>query len=275
MLKRHNILLSIDSTMMSPYLMRPLQLGADIVVHSATKFFGGHADAMGGFVCVSDESLAQKIAFFQNAEGTALAPFDCWLFLRGIKTMGLRVERSQSNAIQIAQILAKHEQVSGVYFAGLKKDNDPSYDIHKAQAEGPGCVISFTTGSLQLSKRFIDACRIFKLTVSFGSCNSLCEMPCTMSHASVDADKRTLPEDLVRLSVGIEDVRDLIEDIEQAFEMALSDIPDIKAYYKGEGYYDTSEKLEFDSQFEDLPKVPNAPPTRVICPSPSPSHSKL
>ena len=242
LLRARGVLLSIDSTMMSPCLMKPLVLGADIVVHSATKFFGGHADAMGGFVVVNTPELAKRVAFVQNAEGTALAPFDCWLFLRGIKTMVLRVERAQANARRLAAFLDAHtEWCTRVYYAGLPNAADGrgsaagkrALAVHAAQCDGTGSVLSFTTGSVRLSRRFCDACRIFKITVSFGSCNSLCEMPCMMSHASIDADKRTLPEDLVRLSVGVEDADDLEADLAQAFEMALSDVVDVKGFYRG------------------------------------------
>ena len=194
-LRDRGVLLSIDSTMMSPILQRPLALGADIVVHSATKFFGGHSDVMGGLVCLKTEELAKRIAFFQNAEGTGLEPFACWLFIRGIKTLALRVEKGQANARLVAQYLAGHPLVTKLRYAGLVPDPadvqaTKEYRIHCSQASGPGCVMSFTTGSAALSRRFIDALRIFKLTVSFGSVNSLCEMPCLLSHASIPAAER-------------------------------------------------------------------------------------
>merc|ERR1712166_1153148 len=193
---------------MTPYLLQPLKLGADIVVHSATKFFGGHADTMGGFVVVNTTELANQLSFNQNACGTALAPFDCWLFLRGIKTMHLRVNAQQADARRVAAMLSQHPSVTQVFYLG-QPTQDPKRElerkVHEAQAQGPGSVLSFATGSVQLSQRFCDACRIFKLTVSFGSVNSLCEMVCQMSHASIDEELRTLPPDLVRLAVGIED----------------------------------------------------------------------
>eukprot|EP00040_Diaphanoeca_grandis_P020380 m.108385 g.108385 ORF g.108385 m.108385 type:complete len:456 (+) comp27871_c1_seq1:100-1467(+) len=250
MLKSHNILLSVDATMMSPYLMKPLEMGANIVIHSATKFFGGHADCMGGFVVVNDVVLANQIAFYQNAEGTALSPFDCWLFLRGVKTMAIRIEKAQENAIQVARWLDAHGSVTKVYYAGL--ETHEGYALHKSQSLGPGVVMSFTTGNLKLSQRFIDACRIFKLTVSFGSVNSLCEMPCTMSHASVPAKMKTLPDDLVRLSIGIEDVADLLDDLAQAFRLAESNVSDIVKFKE-------AEKMLFDSHFEERPVVPELP----------------
>jgi cystathionine beta-lyase len=220
------VLLSIDSTMMSPILQRPLYLGADIVVHSATKFFGGHSDVMGGLVCLRDEELSKRIAFFQNAEGSGMEPFSCWLFLRGIKTLALRVERAQANAQLVAEYLSHQAAAKQLFYPGIKPKDLSSragrdYAIHFSQASGAGCVMSFTTGSVAVSRRLIDALRIFKLTVSFGSVNSLCEMPCVMSHASIPADKRRLPDDLIRLSIGIEEPEDLIADIAQAFELAI------------------------------------------------------
>lgn len=234
LLKPYDVLLSVDNTMMSPHLQVPLNHGAHIVVHSMTKFFGGHSDTMGGIVCVSNEELAQKIAFFQNAEGSGLGPFDCWLFLRGIKTLAIRVERAQENAQRIAAFLKRQSLVKDIYYAGLEPDQEQmrkhdqasrDYKIHMGQAKGGGSLMSFTTGSVEISRRIIDSLRLFKLTVSFGSCNSLCEMPSTLSHASIPAHLRTIPDDLIRLSVGIEDVNDLLEDLAQALTLAASTCP--------------------------------------------------
>lgn len=241
---QHNVLVSVDSTMMPPVICKPLTLGVDIVIHSATKFFSGHADCTGGFVCVRDPELLHRVAFLQNAEGTALAPFECFLFLRGIKTMFLRVERAQENAQRVATFLLSHPKISQLFFPGKGGCDAKSLTIHNSQCRGPGCVMSFTTGSVEFSRRFVNACRIFKTTVSFGSVNSLGEMPCTMSHASIPAETRTLPEDLVRLSIGIEDVEDLIADLDQAIKVAAEE----KQPVADDGY---------DSRFEDLPVVPN------------------
>jgi len=230
-LKSKGIILSVDSTMMTPLLQQPINHGADVVVHSMTKFFGGHSDTMGGIVCVANETLARKIAFFQNAEGTGLGPFDCWLFLRGIKTLAVRVQQAQSNAQDIAHFLLRHPIVKNVYYAGLEPNRDEmvrnsqlaqDHKTHMGQAKGGGSVISFTTGNVELSRMVIDNLRLFKLTVSFGSCNSLCEMPATLSHASIPAHERTLPDDLIRLSVGIEDSNDLLEDLQRAFTAAMN-----------------------------------------------------
>mmetsp|Transcript_5375 Transcript_5375/g.9663 ORF Transcript_5375/g.9663 Transcript_5375/m.9663 type:complete len:608 (-) Transcript_5375:134-1957(-) len=230
-LHEYGVLLCVDSTMMTPYLQKPLNHGADVVVHSLTKFFGGTSDVSGGITCVANEELAQRIAFFQNAEGSPLAPFDCWLFLRGIKTLAIRVERAQENAAHIAAFLNRHPLVKELYYAGLEPSREAmrshsqsarDFKVHMSQARGGGSLISFTTGSVSLSRRIIDSLRLFKLTVSFGSCNSLCEMPSTLSHASIPAAERTLPDDLVRISIGIEDANDLLEDLQQAFALAAS-----------------------------------------------------
>jgi len=240
------VLLCVDSTMMPPVICQPLLLGVDIVVHSATKFFSGHADCTGGLVCVRDSELAHRVAFLQNAEGTALAPFECFLFLRGIKTMHLRVEKAQENAEKVANFLLSDPRVKTVLFPGRGGCDAKSLAIHMAQACGQGSMISLTTGSVEFSRRFCDSCKIFKTTVSFGSVNSLIEMPCTMSHASIPSEKRTLPEDLVRLSIGIEDARDLLADISQALDAAE------QAPHKTE-----LETRGYDSIFEDLPLVPD------------------
>mmetsp|Transcript_44973 Transcript_44973/g.104011 ORF Transcript_44973/g.104011 Transcript_44973/m.104011 type:complete len:620 (-) Transcript_44973:101-1960(-) len=242
---QHGVLVCVDSTMMPPVICKPLTLGVDITVHSATKFFSGHADCTGGLVCVRDPSLAHRIAFLQNAEGTALAPFECFLFLRGIKTMHLRVKQAQESAEKVGAFLLQHPQVKQVFFPGHGGCSPESLRTHRSQSSGQGSMISLTTGCVDFSRRFLEACRIFKMTVSFGSVNSLCEMPCTMSHASIPAEKRTLPSDLVRLSIGIEDVRDLIADLRQAFEVATSGRKEL-----GGG---------FDSMFEELPPLPKVP----------------
>eukprot|EP00413_Alexandrium_margalefii_P007454 CAMPEP_0204531690 /NCGR_PEP_ID=MMETSP0661-20131031/11303_1 /ASSEMBLY_ACC=CAM_ASM_000606 /TAXON_ID=109239 /ORGANISM="Alexandrium margalefi, Strain AMGDE01CS-322" /LENGTH=618 /DNA_ID=CAMNT_0051537859 /DNA_START=26 /DNA_END=1882 /DNA_ORIENTATION=- len=242
---RHDVLLSVDSTMMPPVICKPLTLGVDITVHSATKFFSGHADCTGGLVCVRDPGLAHRVAFLQNAEGTALAPFECFLFLRGIKTMHLRVQRAQQSAAKIGQFLLQHPKIKQVFFPGRGGCSAESLKIHRSQCRGQGSMISLTTGDVEFSRRFLEACRIFKMTVSFGSVNSLCEMPCTMSHASIPAEKRTLPDDLVRLSIGIEDADDLIADLGHALEVASSGRKDLAS--------------SFDSVFEELPPLPTIP----------------
>ncbi|OQR86929.1 cystathionine beta-lyase [Achlya hypogyna] len=212
-------LLSVDNTMMSPILQNPLVLGADICMHSATKFVCGHSDTMSGIVIAKDPELCREIYFVQNAEGTGLAPMDCWLLLRGIKTMGLRVLTAQDNAMCVASYLNAHPAVTQVFYAGLPTAKDR--DIHVAQARGAGSVITFCTGSLALSQHVVSTTKLFKITVSFGSVNSLISLPGVMSHASIPEEvrkARSFPEDLVRLSIGIEDVQDLINDLQRAFQ---------------------------------------------------------
>jgi cysteine-S-conjugate beta-lyase len=224
-------LLSIDNTMMSPIFCRPLQLGADIVIHSATKFMAGHADTMAGVVAVRDmmlspekdgdepKSLAQTIYFHQNAEGTGLAPFDCWLVLRGIRTMHIRILQQQNNAFTVASFLKTHPKIASVIYCGFPDHVD--YDIHQQQASGYGCVVCFTTGSFELSKHIVTVTKLFKITVSFGSVSSVISVPGQMSHASIPPEVRSVrdfPEDLVRMSIGIESPNDLIADLQQAID---------------------------------------------------------
>ncbi|ESR55304.1 hypothetical protein CICLE_v10020055mg [Citrus x clementina] len=213
----HGALLLVDNSIMSPVLSRPLELGADIVMHSATKFIAGHSDVMAGVLAVKGERLAKELYFLQNAEGSGLAPFDCWICLRGVKTMALRVEKQQDNAQKIAEFLASHPRVKKVNYAGLPEH--PGHELHYSQAKGAGSVLSFLTGSLALSKHVVETTKYFSITVSFGSVKSLISMPCFMSHASIPVEVRQargLTEDLVRISVGIEDVNDLISDLDKA-----------------------------------------------------------
>ncbi|CAK9184031.1 unnamed protein product [Ilex paraguariensis] len=212
-------LVLVDNSIMSPVLSQPLELGADIVMHSATKFIAGHSDVMAGVLAVKGERLAKDLYFLQNAEGSGLAPFDCWICLRGIKTMALRVEKQQENAQKIAEFLCSHPRVKKVNYAGLP--NHPGRSLHYSQAKGAGSVLSFLTGSLPLSKHIVETTKYFSITVSFGSVKSLISLPCFMSHASIPAavrEARGLTEDLIRISVGIEDVNDLIADLDHALQ---------------------------------------------------------
>jgi cystathionine beta-lyase len=213
--KAHNILLVVDNTLLSPWSQQPLTLGASIVIHSATKHLCGHSDITAGVIVLNDTILAQKIAFIQNAEGSALAPFESWLLLRGLKTLGLRIERQQQNTLIIADFLKKHPLVKKVYFPGFK--DHPGHAIHVRQASGFGTIISFETASVETSKMLIANLNLFTIAVSFGSLNSLVSMPCTMSHASKPNALNSISSNLIRLAIGIEDAQDLIMDLKSAF----------------------------------------------------------
>jgi cystathionine beta-lyase len=219
----HGALLCVDNSSMSPYLQNPLDLGADIVLHSATKFLGGHHDVTAGVIVAKNEALAEQIYFLQNAEGSALGPFDSFLLLRGIKTLKLRIDCQQQNAQAIARFLASHKQIKQVYYPGLSESCD--FDLQRSQARGPGSVFSFTTGSVETTKAIAEYAEFFHITVSFGSVTSSISLPGTMSHASVPAKllaERNLPPDLARISIGIEDEEDLIADLDQAIQRATS-----------------------------------------------------
>jgi cystathionine beta-lyase len=204
--------LAVDNSMLSPILQRPLNFGADVVVHSATKFLCGHSDVTAGALITNDPELHRQFSFQQNAEGAGLSPFESWLLLRGLKTLALRVERQNASAAKIAQFLQTRAQVSRVFY--------PGGEVHNKQATGNGAVVSFTTGDDKLSSEIVESTRLFKVAVSFGSVGSTISLPCRMSHASIPSalrDRLAPPPDLVRLSVGIEDVDDLLEDLERAF----------------------------------------------------------
>jgi cysteine-S-conjugate beta-lyase len=210
--------LAVDNSMLSPVFQRPLNFGADIVVHSATKFLCGHSDVTAGALITNDPTLYKQLSFQQNAEGAGLSPFESWLLLRGLKTLALRVERQNSSAEKIARFLQTRAGVSQVFYPGLA--THPGREIHSLQADGNGAVISFTTGDDKLSSDIVESTRLFRVAVSFGSVGSTISLPCRMSHASIPSSLRgrlAPPSDLVRLSVGIEDVDDLLEDLERAF----------------------------------------------------------
>lgn len=214
-------LLAVDNTMLSPCLQNPLDLGADIVIHSATKFLCGHSDVTAGAIVTNDKDLADRIAFTQNAEGTALAPFDSWLLNRGLKTLALRVERQSDSALRIARFLLDEPSIKNVYYPALA--DGAAAEVHNAQATGGGAVISFTTDDPEFSRRLVEAAELCTIAVSFGSVNSTISLPCHMSHASIPQHLRNRlapPPDLIRLSVGIEDADDIIEDLEKAIRVA-------------------------------------------------------
>ena len=213
-------LVAVDNTMLSPMLMNPLQLGADIVYESGTKYLSGHHDLMAGVLAVNDPAIGDKLFFTINASGCGLSPFDSWLLLRGIKTLGVRMEKQQANAQRIAEFLESHG--FRVRYPGLK--SHPQYDLHWSMARGAGAVLSFETGDIATSERIVEAARLWAISVSFGCVNSLISMPCRMSHASIDAktrEERSLPEDIIRLCVGIEDPEDLIDDLRRAVSISF------------------------------------------------------
>lgn len=216
-------LLAVDNTMLSPCLQNPLDHGADLVIHSATKFLCGHSDVTAGAVVSNSPDLHEQISFVQNAEGSGLSPFDSWLLLRGLKTLALRVERQTESARIVATYLAKHPGITDVYYPGIGLNKGDA--IHTKQASGGGSVISFTTGDARVSKRIVESTELCSIAVSFGSVHSTISMPCYMSHASIPEelrDRLAPPKDLIRLSVGIEDVDDIIEDLKQALDKAFN-----------------------------------------------------
>ncbi len=222
--QQHNIVFTVDNTFLSPYWQNPLLLGADVVVHSATKYLCGHSDTSAGVVAVRSEELAEEIGFFQNAEGNALAPMDAFLFLRGLKTLSVRLDRQQENALKLAELLNSHPEVECVFYPGL--ESHPGHDLHVRQSRGFGAVLSVALGSKERASKLVEATRLFKICVSFGSTTSTISLPCTMSHASIpeaEQKKKGFPTDLVRLSVGIECVDDLWYDLSEALD-ALSEV---------------------------------------------------
>lgn len=215
-----NCLVAVDNTMMSPLLLNPLDLGADIVYESGTKYLSGHHDLMAGVIAVNDAALGERLYFPINASGCGLSPFDSWLLMRGVKTLKVRMEQQQSNAQRIAEFLESHG--FKVRYPGLR--SHPQYELHHSIARGSGAVLSFETGDVALSERIVESAKLWAISVSFGCVNSLISMPCRMSHASIDAKtrkERAMPEDLIRLCVGIEDPNDLIDDLRRAVSFSV------------------------------------------------------
>lgn len=217
--KQHGILTIVDNTFMTPYLQRPLELGADIVVHSATKYLGGHSDLIAGLVVVKDERLAERLAFIQNATGGVLAPFDSFLLIRGIKTLAVRLDRHVQNAEIIAASLKENRAVKKVYYPGLP--DAQGYEINKRQAKNGGAVISFELKENYDIKKFFKSLHLIALAESLGGIESLACHPATMTHASIPYEIRQkvgITDGLIRLSVGIEHIDDLLSDLEQAIK---------------------------------------------------------
>ena len=218
--KKHNILFAVDNTFATPYLQKPLDLGADIVMHSATKYLGGHSDVIAGALIAKTPELGEKLHFIQFASGGILGPHDSYLVLRGIKTLALRVQRHSENGQKIAEFLQNHPKVDQVFYPNLA--SNPQLELAKKQMKTFGGMISFTfkSGKKEDSIQFLEKLRVFTLAESLGGVESLANHPALMTHASIPAEKRAelgITDDLVRLSCGIEDAEDLIADLEQAF----------------------------------------------------------
>ena len=216
---RHNCRVVVDNTFMSPYFQRPLDFGADIVVHSTTKYLNGHSDSIGGVAVLKRKDDAARLEFIQNAAGAILSPFDSWLVLRGIKTLAVRMEGHNANGMAIAKYLAGRKDVHRVYYPGLA--NHTGHNLAKKQMSGFGGMIAFDLGSLDRAKRFLEAVQLCSFGESLGGVETLISHPATMTHASVPPEERArmgITDGLVRISVGIEDVEDLIADLQRAFE---------------------------------------------------------
>ena len=216
---RHNILVVVDNTFLSPYFQNPATLGADIVVHSITKYIAGHSDVIGGAIMLNDTDLYNRLKFCQNALGSVPSPFDCYMVLRGLKTLSLRMEKHQSNALAIANYLESHPKVARVYYPGLK--SHPQYETGLAQSTGFGGMVSFEIrGGEKEAVQFLESLELFTLAESLGGVESLIEHPALMTHASITAKEREIAgirDSLIRVSIGVEDKADLIADLEQAF----------------------------------------------------------
>lgn len=215
--KSKNLLTIVDNTFMTPYLQSPIKLGADIVLHSATKYIGGHSDVVAGLVVVNSEELASELHFVQNSVGAILGPQDSWLLMRGLKTLGIRMEETGTNAQKIAEFLKGHKAVGTVIYPGLS--DHTGHELMKKQATGFGGMISFDVGSKDKAGELLAKLKYFTLAESLGAVESLISVPAQMTHASIPVERRGelgIVEGLVRISVGIEDVEDLIEDLEQA-----------------------------------------------------------
>ena len=217
--KKQGALLIVDNTFLSPYFQNPIALGADLVVHSGTKYLGGHNDTLAGFVCCADTALSQRIRKISSATGGLLAPFDSWLMLRGIKTLAVRMERAQENARAIAAFLQTHPKVTKVHYVGLP--DHPGYEVNARQSRGSGAMLSFAVDSHETALQVLEKVKIITFAESLGGPESLITLPVTQTHADVPEEERLklgITDSLLRLSVGIENAQDLIEDLRQAME---------------------------------------------------------
>ncbi|BCA86497.1 cystathionine gamma-synthase [Enterococcus saigonensis] len=217
--KANNLITIVDNTFATPYFQQPLNLGADIVVHSGTKYLGGHSDVVSGLVTTNVAELAEKIGFLQNAIGAVLGPQDSWLMQRGIKTLGVRMREHQRNALKVAEFLQSHPAVAKVYYPGL--NTHPGFEIAQKQMQGFSGMVSFELSAEEKTTAWVESLDLFTLGESLGGVESLVEVPAVMTHASIPKDKREeagIKDGLVRLSVGLEDKRDLLADLSKAFE---------------------------------------------------------
>lgn len=218
--KKHNLLLVVDNTFCTPYLQKPLDLGADVVFHSVTKFINGHADIVGGIIIAKEEEVYKKLRHAMVYMGCNMDPHQAYLVLRGVKTLSIRVERNQENAMKVAQFLENHPKIAWIKYPGL--ESFPQYELAKRQMSGPGSMISFgVKGGLEAGKKLMDNVHLALLAVSLGGVETLIQHPASMTHAAVSAEnklKAGITDDLVRFSVGIEDVNDIINDLKHALE---------------------------------------------------------
>jgi len=213
----HGAMVCVDNTFATPYLQQPLHLGADVVVHSATKYLGGHSDVVGGALMTNSDDLEQTLRFHQNAVGAVPSPFDCWLLLRGVKTLALRVERQCQNAMEVATALTRNKNVKRVYYPGL--DEHPNRSVAARQMRLYGGMVSFEVADEQTAFKTLERLKIFALAESLGAVESLAEHPARMTHASIPPEERRrsgVGDGLIRLSIGVEDVADLVADLESA-----------------------------------------------------------
>ncbi len=215
--RQHRLVSIVDNTFATPYLQNPLEMGIDIVLHSATKYLNGHSDMLGGLIATNDREIAEQLRFIQKSVGGILSPFDSWMCLRGIKTLPVRMDRHCANALEVAIFLAKQKKVKSVYYPGLP--SHPQFKLARKQMRGFGGMISFDLGSLDHAKRFLKRVKLCALAESLGGVETLISHPATMTHASVPPDQRRkigVTDGLVRISVGIEDLEDILSDLKQA-----------------------------------------------------------
>lgn len=218
--KKHNLIFIVDNTFLSPYFQNPLDLGADIVVHSGTKFIGGHNDTLAGFIVTNNESIKEQLRFLIKTTGSGLAPIDCWLILRGVKTLGIRMEKAQDNAIKIAEWLKKESHVTKVFYPGLKEH--PGYELMKKQSRGFGSMLTFYVDNKENALSILSNVKLIKYAESLGGTETLVTYPVTQTHADVPEEvrlKNGITDETLRLSVGIEDIDDLINELDRVFKL--------------------------------------------------------